>query len=61
MNETGKVCVVCGDEMEYLLKNQLFACHGCKRLETDSGKILYRGQMSAADSVPAEGGCGTRP
>ena len=61
MKENGKVCIVCEGKMEYLLKNQLFACYGCKRLETDSGKILYRGEKAVADAAPAERCCGTRP
>jgi len=60
VEETSKMCIVCGEKMEYLLNNQLYACHGCKRLETDSGKILYRGENAAADAAPAEKCCGTR-
>jgi len=61
VEETSKVCIVCGEKMEYLHKNQLYACHGCKRLETDLGKILYRGQIAADDTEPAGSCCGTRP
>lgn len=44
MEKDLKKCPVCQSQMKYLSKTELFVCDRCNRLESQFGKVLYKGK-----------------